>query len=106
MGKKITIVGDGHQRRDFTYIDDIIQGTYLAMIRGKAGEVYNLGCGKNYSIKYLAKLIQPNSKMHKKGYVRLQEAWETQADITKARRDLGWNPKYSLKKGLKEMGAI
>ena len=106
MGKPITIVGMGKQRRDFTYINDIVEGTYLAMIKGKPGEVYNLGCGKNYSIKYLAKLIQPNSRMHKKGFVRLQEAWDTHADITKARGDLGWNPRYSLKKGLKEMGVI
>ena len=104
--KPITITGTGKMRRDFTYIDDIVEGTYKAMILGHRGEVYNLGCGKNYSIKYLAKLIQPNSKMHKKGYVRLQEAWETKADITKAKRDLNWKPKYSLKRGLKEMGAI
>jgi UDP-glucose 4-epimerase len=105
-GKPITIVGTGKQRRDFTHVSDIVEGTYKAMLYGKSGEVYNLGCGKNYSIKYLASLIQPNKKMHKSGYVRLQEAWNTQADITKARGDLGWNPRYSLKKGLKEMGAI
>lgn len=106
MGKPITIVGTGKQRRDMTYIDDIVEGTYLAMVKGKSGEVYNLGCGKNYSIRYLAKLIQPDVRKHKKGFVRLQEAWNTQADITKAKRDLRWRPKYSLKKGLKEMGAI
>lgn len=102
-GKKITIVGDGKQRRDFTYIDDIVEGTYKAMLYGRGGEIYNLGCGKNYRIKYLAKLIQPNVKMHKQGYQRLQEAWETQADIDKARLELRWNPRYSLKKGLKEV---
>jgi UDP-glucose 4-epimerase len=105
-GKPITIVGTGKQRRDFTHVSDIVEGTYKAMLYGKPGEVYNLGCGKNYTIRYLASLIQPNKKMHKSGYVRLQEAWNTQADITKAKRDLNWRPKYSLKKGLKEMGAI
>lgn len=100
-GKKLTITDLGKNKRDFTFIDDIVNGTYHAMLYGRGGEVYNLGCGKNYSLKYLATLIQPDKKMHSYGLERKQEAWETKADISKSMRELGWTPKVSLKEGIK-----
>lgn len=101
-GKKLRITNLGRNKRDFTYIDDIVRGTYLALKYGRNGEVYNLGCGTNYSLNYLATLIQPNKKMHTYGLVRKQEAWETKADIQKSIRELGWKPKVSLKEGIKK----
>jgi nucleoside-diphosphate-sugar epimerase len=99
--QKLLITQVGKNKRDFTHIDDIVDGTYRAMLYGKSGEVYNLGCGKNYTLTEVATLVQPNKRMHKYGLKRRQEAWETKADITKAKKDLGWTPKVSLKEGIK-----
>jgi nucleoside-diphosphate-sugar epimerase len=104
-GDPIGIYGDGSQTRDYTYIQDIVTGIVSAMEKGKVGEAYNLGgghqtqlmdavnlifelCGKKTEIKYQAS---------QKGDVQ-----ETLADTTKARTELGYDPKGSVELGLKE----
>jgi UDP-glucose 4-epimerase len=104
-GEPIGIYGDGTQTRDYTYIQDIITGAIAAMEKGKIGEAYNLGgghqtglmdavnmifdlCGKKAEIKYLSP---------QKGDVQ-----ETLADTSKARKELGYDPKGSVELGLKE----
>lgn len=96
----LTIVGDGKQKRDFTYVDDIVEANIKAMnYRGKLkGEVINIGTGKNYSINQLAKMIG-GRVIHLPP--RLGEAKDTLADNTKALKILKWKPKISLKQGLK-----
>ncbi len=96
----LTIVGDGKQKRDFTYIDDIVEANIKAMnYQGKLkGEVINIGTGKNYSINQLAKMIG-GKVVHLPP--RLGEAKATLADNTKALKILKWKPKISLKQGLK-----
>lgn len=100
-GKKLTITKLGRNKRDFTYIDDIVDGTYKAMLNGRGGEVYNLGCGKNYTLMEVATMVQPDKRMHHYGLERKYDVWETKADITKAMRELGWKPKVCLKEGIK-----
>lgn len=94
----LTIVGDGEQRRDFTYISDVIDANIKIFesdcpVSGYIGTVFNVGTGRNYSINEIAERISPN-KIHippRKGECR-----ETLADIAKMRNVFGWKPKHTL----------
>ncbi len=100
--KPLTIVGDGKKRRDFTYIDDVIEANIKAMKykRKFNGEVINIGAGRNYSINQLAKIIGGRT-------VRIPprpgEAKATLADNSKAKKILNWEPKVDLKEGIKRL---
>jgi nucleoside-diphosphate-sugar epimerase len=105
-GKPMTIVGDGEQRRDFTYVGDVVSANILAAGSEKAvkGEAINVGRGKNYSVNELAEMIGgPTEAMP----ARI-EPRETLADTSLARELLGWEPKMGLPAWLdgykKEMG--
>lgn len=101
--KPLTIYGDGTQTRDFTYIDDTVQGTIAsAETEDIGGEVFNLGSGSritlNDLLKLLAELIGDFEILYeakKKGDVA-----HTLADISKAKTMLGYKPRVDLKKGL------
>jgi UDP-glucose 4-epimerase len=103
-GRPITIYGDGSQTRDFTYVDDIVEGTISsAEVEGVAGEVFNLGSGTrtvlNDVIGFLVEFLgsfDVSYEPKKKGDVT-----HTLADISKAREILGYNPRVSLKEGLR-----
>ena len=91
----LTVVGDGEQTRDFTYIKDAVAANILAMDSDEfcAGETFNIGTGQNYSILEIARTISQNIK-----YIpeRVGESRDTQADISKAKRLLNYSPKYNL----------
>jgi len=92
---------------DFTYIDDAIDGLYLAVERFEKGKnkVYNIAGGKGYSITDVAKKIKSmaasNSEIIFKDS-RMGEVEKFVADISKARNILGYEPKYSINLGLLE----
>jgi UDP-glucose 4-epimerase len=92
-GGFMTIVGDGHQRRDFTYIDDIVEANICAMNSKIEHNIYNVGTGKNYSIMEVANMIGG-----KKAYLdeRPAEVRQTLADISETTKDLDWLPKHTL----------
>jgi UDP-glucose 4-epimerase len=99
--KPHTVVGTGLQRRDFTYIDDVIAASLLAVTIDPiyaSGEVFNIGTGISTSIMDVSKMI---------GTQRIQiadrvgESIETLADISKARSILGYSPTYTLKDAIK-----
>tara|TARA_B110000858_G_scaffold197822_1_gene260936 strand:+ start:1791 stop:2747 length:957 start_codon:yes stop_codon:yes gene_type:complete len=99
QGEKMTIIGDGLQTRDFTYIDDIVEANMLAMdVKEGFGEIYNIGTGKSYSILDLVKMIGGSYKHIPE---RIGESKHTKADISKAKEILGWVPKSNLKDYLK-----
>ena len=98
QSKPMTLVAPGTQRRDFTYIEDVVNANICAMkadLEGIPFNIYNVGTGKNYSMKELAELIQPNPLI---SYIpeRPAEVKETLADISETIKDLGWHPKWSL----------
>jgi UDP-glucose 4-epimerase len=100
-GKPLTIVGDGTQRRDFTNVFDIVDSNILAATLQDLnfGSIYNVGCGKNYSIIEIAKMISNNIKYIEK---RPGEAKNIMADTEKISMDFGWKPKISLEKWIME----
>jgi len=101
-GKPLTIYGDGNQTRDFTHVFDVVEANILAMKSKKVGkgETLNICFGKNYSINYVADLIGG-----KRVYLppRKGEPKHTLGDNSLAKKLLGWKPKVSLEKGIKEL---
>lgn len=103
-GKPLTITGDGEQRRDFTYVGDIVDGLVRC---GKSlfmaefnGESFELGNGNNYSINELAKAFGD----YPKEYIdaRPGEMRETLNTDTKAQKKLGWKPNGDIVRFIKE----
>lgn len=100
-GKPLTIVGDGNQRRDFTYVKDVARANVLAMKSKKAvGRLINIGSGMNYSVNEVAKIIDKN---HVYIPSRPGESKVTLADISKAAKLLNWKPSMKLENWLKEV---
>jgi UDP-glucose 4-epimerase len=99
-GKEYTIVGDGEQTRDFTYISDIVEAFIAAASSDVVGEVMNVGSGNTYSINRLVELLGGNTTHIPK---RPGEPDCTFADISKIRRLLNWEPQISLEKGVELM---
>ncbi|UCG31330.1 MAG: GDP-mannose 4,6-dehydratase [candidate division WOR-3 bacterium] len=101
--KEIAIYGDGKQTRDFTYIEDIIDANVSAMDAQVAGDIFNIGGGSritvNDTIRIIEKVTGTKAKIRyiekQKGDVR-----HTAADITRAKKLLGYAPAYDLEKGL------
>ena len=98
--KPFTVVGDGTQTRDFTYVTDVVDTFIRAAESDKRGEIYNVGSGGTYSINRLVELLG-GEVMHIPK--RPGEPDCTFADITKIRHALEWSPKVSLEQGVKEM---
>jgi len=98
-GRRLTICGDGRQTRDFTNVADVVEANILASRIGKGnGEVVNIGMGDNHSVLEIADIIGGEHTFipERQGEVR-----DTVADISKAKRILGWEPRISLQDGIK-----
>jgi UDP-glucose 4-epimerase len=99
-GAPLTIVGDGMQTRDFTYVTDVVMANLMAAESGVSGEIMNIGTGEAQSVNHLAELIGGKLVHIPK---RPGEPDSTHADITKAKKLLGWKPKVSFEEGVKKM---
>jgi len=101
-GEPLTITGDGSKKRDFTYIDDVVEANIKAMRLKRKGnaEIINIGVGKNYTINQLAKMIG-GKNIHIPA--RPGEAKTTLADNSKAWQILKWKPKIDLEEGIKRL---
>ena len=104
--KPMTINNNGDQRRDFTYVGDIVNANILAATKVEQfnGEVFNIGNGKNYSINEVANIFGGKTTKGK----NVLEPFQTLADNNKANLVFGWQPKGNLKKWIinykKELG--
>ncbi len=101
--KKITIFNDGKMQRDFTYIDDIVDGVLKSMqFVSQSAEIFNLGNNKPESVMKLLDLIE--KRLNRKAQVEYKESKSemeiTVASIEKSKKILGFNPKTSLEEGV------
>jgi UDP-glucose 4-epimerase len=96
-GENYTVVGDGEQTRDFTYVSDIVDAFVAVAKSGLAGEIMNVGSGNTYSINRLVELLGGDITYIPK---RPGEPDCTFADISKIRKLLKWQPQISLEKGV------
>jgi UDP-glucose 4-epimerase len=104
-GRAFQIFGDSRQTRDFTYVSDIVNGTVLAWERGAPGEVYNLGGGSRISLNEVLALAA--GLTGKKPLVEYRESQKgdvrnTAADISRARRELKYEPMVAIAEGLQQ----
>ena len=101
----MTIVPDGTQRRDFTHVTDVAAANLLAMSSAKvgAGEIVNVGTGKNYSVREVADMIGGAWEF---APPRQGEVHETLADMTRAKALLAWSPKVSFQDGISELKSM
>ena len=103
-GRPITIYGDGEQRRTNTYVDDIVEGTILAIENAQPGETYNLSGTESYSLNEALGIIrditgESITVNYQDG--RAGDQRETKGAIDKARDQLGYNPTWTLPEGLR-----
>lgn len=102
--KPVVINGSGEQERDFLYVQDVVDAS-IASINGGSGESFNIGTGVGSSVNEIYSLLKNLSKYryeashgpHKPG-----EVFKIYLDISKARQELGWEPKFSLEDGLSD----
>ena len=105
--QSLTIYGDGSQTRDFVNVHDIVQALYACMKNNSAnGEVFNIGSGKPTSITELAKTVLELTGQDieiRYELARAGDIKDSYADISKAKRLLNYEPKVTLKQGLKAL---
>lgn len=107
--KKIKVHNNGNHTRDFTYVDDIVNGIYKAMNKIPnniiPAKIYNLGNGRSVPLKYFISLIEKYSG--KKAFIEnapMQQGdiKSTKADISKSKKDLKYKPQVSIEFGIKK----
>lgn len=95
-----TIYGDGSQKRDFTFVKDVVEANMKAMESSISSGVYNIGTGTNHSVLDIANYISPTHNIENLPK-RIGEAQETLADYRRAFTDLKWEPKTRIDEWLK-----
>jgi UDP-glucose 4-epimerase len=96
-GQPYTIVGDGEQTRDFTYVSDIVAALIAAAHSNQSGKVFNVGSGATVSVNRLVELLGGEKVYIPK---RPGEPDCTFADISKIQTELDWRPKISIEEGV------
>lgn len=105
--KPITITGTGKETRDFTFVDDCVDGIILAATKkGGKNQTFNLGTGKETQISQIAKLIlkitKSKSKINYKPMRSFDHVKRRKMDISKAKRMIGYNPSTTIEQGLEK----
>lgn len=102
----ITVEGDGEQTRDFVFVDDVVQANLRAATTEETGTSYNIGTGSNISILELAETIQcltdsDSEIIHTDP--RPGDIEQSEADISNARKKLGFSPTVTVEDGLSQL---
>ena len=105
QSKRPTIYGDGLQSRDFTYVQNVVEANLVACtVPGVAGQVFNVACGDRITVN---SMLQQINKITGKDIApiyadpRPGDIKHSQADITRAKEHLGYQPKISFEEGLR-----
>jgi UDP-glucose 4-epimerase len=98
--RPFTVVGDGSQSRDFTYVTDVANALYTAACSSLSGEIFNVGSSGHYSIKRLVDILGGDIIYIPK---RPGEPDCTFADVTKISQKLGWKAKVSFEEGVEKL---
>ena len=96
--KPLTIIKPGTQKRDFTHVQDIVNGTYSAATKTE-NKSYHIGSGKNYTLIEVAKMFKTKYEFLKS---RPGERFSSLSNSDKAKRDFGYTPKNDLKSYIKD----
>lgn len=107
-GRPVPVFGDGTTGRDYTYIDDIVAGILAAMDHGARFEVFNLGNSSPVLLKDMIATLERvlgRSAIIDRRPLQPGDVPITYADISKARRLLGWTPRTPLEEGVRRMVA-
>jgi UDP-glucose 4-epimerase len=102
-GDPITVEGEGDQTRDFVHVDDVVRANRLAATRGEPGEAYNVGTGASVTIRELAATVRDVTGADvpiEHVDPRPNDIQRSRADVSKAQRELGFEPTVSLRDGL------
>jgi len=104
-GEEIELFNNGKMERDFTFIDDIVDGIILATKSNEKNTVFNLGRGETVQLKELVRVIEKEAGL--KAKIRLSpiqkgDLEKTHSDITKAKKILGYKPKTRIPQGIKK----
>src|SRR5581483_8450354 len=100
----IPMYGDGSSARDYTYVDDTVDGIARALAHECAYDIYNLGNSHPVSLREMIERIAANAGREavlEQLPPQSGDAWITHADISKARRDLGYSPRVSFEEGIR-----
>jgi UDP-N-acetylglucosamine/UDP-N-acetyl-alpha-D-glucosaminouronate 4-epimerase len=104
-GREPTIYGDGQQSRDFTFVTNAVQANLLACAaQNVSGRVFNIGTGKRYTLNQTLQMLsriagRPATAKH--GPAREGDILHSEADISEARKNLGYNPRVGFEEGLR-----
>src|SRR3989344_2353870 len=101
--RPIDVFGEGKMQRDFTYIEDIVSGIVAAIDKNYPEGLFNLGCGRQEELmEYIATIEKACGKEAKKNFLPMQpgDVRSTSADISKAKKMLGFEPKTMIQQGV------
>jgi UDP-glucose 4-epimerase len=103
-GERATVFGDGEQTRDYVYVDDVVAANLAALEHPEATGAYNIGTGVQASVNDLVGALE---KLSENGFgadyapARKGEVQHIALDYSRAREELGWEPRVSLDEGLR-----
>lgn len=103
-GETIKVFNFGKMRRDFTYVDDIVDGIILALNKISGYQIFNLGNNKPVELEYFISCLEKElGKTAIKNYVEMQpgDVLETYADIEETKNKLGWEPKIRIEEAIR-----
>ncbi len=100
-GEPLTVVGDGEQTRDFTYVGDVADAVAIVGGHDVSGEVFNVGTGKDVSVNHLVELLGAEQVVHIPK--RPGEPDCTLADVNRIKQHFGWTSQVPIEKGVRIM---